>query len=419
MRSAPAFTLTELLVVLTILALISALVSAGAPKMIERIETAQAARQLASDLDLAAMRARSDGAYGVIAASADEQSYSVHIGQEIVITRTLPRGIRYTSRPIQIDPAGRLEAGTLHLEGQHGEALFIVDPITGRAARNGADGSTGGQRHPRRRSRGLSQRRYRCPSRPGANTRPRRGARLGERALGGGPHDLDEWALSWRTWRFWLVTPLRHFLGGAESQAHARGMRGNSERAAWAWPKRHAGKRLGEPSQCLPAMTLVELMTALAILGLIASLVFTDLGPWLVRIRSDNEAASFWRENAPAQLILSELAADAIDPVERSVTVDRIQFRALAPRLSPTPVDVVLAITSQADEYQLALRVDQLGAESTLITNARPLRFRPVAEGAVSLEIERDLTWRPLATLPFAANAPISCDFDPISRTCR
>ena len=58
-------------------------------------------------------------------------------------------------------------------------------------------------------------------------------------------------------------------------------------------------------------MTLVELMVALAILGLSAALAFSNIGPWLAQSRASAAESGFWRAVTPTQLLLDELAAHA------------------------------------------------------------------------------------------------------------
>jgi len=166
-------------------------------------------------------------------------------------------------------------------------------------------------------------------------------------------------------------------------------------------------------------MTLMELMTALAILGLAAALAFSNLGPWLALSRASADEAAFWRANAPTQLLLSELAAGAIDPGQRQIGERELRFRALVPRLSLTPINVSLSIISESAGDRLVFRATQFAHESVLFAEAAPMRFARQGQGAVLLETRHSESWLPLATLTFAADAPFTCDFDPIPRTCR
>src|SRR5262249_19200894 len=93
-----------------------------------------------------------------------------------------------------------------------------------------------------------------------------------------------------------------------------------------------------------PAMTLIELMVALAIIGLCTGVVFSNMGPWLQQSRASRDEALLWRSASQAQLLLSELTAAAIDPAHRTISADEARFSVYLPRLAPAPVDVDLRI---------------------------------------------------------------------------
>lgn len=166
-------------------------------------------------------------------------------------------------------------------------------------------------------------------------------------------------------------------------------------------------------------MTLVELMVALAILGLSAGLAFSNIGPWLALSRASAAESGFWRAVTPTQLLLDELAASAIDPATRRVDAGQARFRALVPRLSPMPLEITLAIARDEQRSRLSLHAHGLSTrESVLLEGASPMRFALRGEVLV-LEIERAGLWRPIAVAEFPADAPFVCAFDPIPRTCR
>ncbi|MGH6949704.1 MAG: pilus assembly FimT family protein, partial [Vitreimonas sp.] len=161
-------------------------------------------------------------------------------------------------------------------------------------------------------------------------------------------------------------------------------------------------------------MTLVELMVALAILGLTAALACSNIGPWLALSRASAAESGFWRAATPAQLLLDELAAGAIDPASRRVDAERAHFRALVPRLSSMPLDITLAITRDQNESRLSLRAEGLSvAESIVLESASPMRF-VLREQVLFLEARQASTWRPIAVAEFPADAPFVCAFDPI-----
>ena len=93
----PAYTLTEVLIVLIILAFAATLVASGSPAMFAHAALRQAAARLSSDLDLAAMRARGEGAFGELRIAADGTGYGLYVDGRAVRGRTLPRGIRLSA----------------------------------------------------------------------------------------------------------------------------------------------------------------------------------------------------------------------------------------------------------------------------------------------------------------------------------
>ena len=165
-------------------------------------------------------------------------------------------------------------------------------------------------------------------------------------------------------------------------------------------------------------MTLIELMVALAILGLCAGLVFSNLGPWLSQSRSAQNDALFWRALAPAQLALSELTTAAVNPSARAINTSEARFQVYLPRLAPEPVSVDLKIEPSPRGARLLLRSPTLAQASVLLDQAPPLRFATRSDGLV-LEAQAHQAWQSVAIASFSANAPLTCSFDPISRSCR
>jgi type II secretory pathway pseudopilin PulG len=165
---------------------------------------------------------------------------------------------------------------------------------------------------------------------------------------------------------------------------------------------------------------LIEMLVGLSILALMLGLVLSSLGPWLSRGRAVEREAQFWREVEAAQLTVSELTQGAIDVNETlHATPDRVRFRALAPRLVAAPIDLELSI---AAPNTLLLRAPD-EPEAVLLSGGPPLRLRRIEARGVerNLVVEADLAggWTPVLIAPFGANAPLACDFDYISRTCR
>lgn len=166
-------------------------------------------------------------------------------------------------------------------------------------------------------------------------------------------------------------------------------------------------------------MTLMELLVALTIFALLSGAVLTHLGPWMAQGRMRMDEARFWREVAPAQLLLSEIAAGAIDDDERRISSSRIRVLTYAPRLAPAPIDVTLWIEADGHGSRLLLHAPTLAeAPSVLLVHTAPLRFAETPD-RIQLEMRRDRTWAPIVTTALLADAPFVCAFDAISRTCR
>lgn len=164
-------------------------------------------------------------------------------------------------------------------------------------------------------------------------------------------------------------------------------------------------------------MTLVEVLVALAILGLMASLVFSNIGGWLAQSRTSMNNAAFWRSTASAQIALTEVVSASIDPETWRLSTTQVSFRTLLPRLSSTPLSITLHI--ETDDAGSRLRLDAGAIQSTILTAPAPLRFASRSRRGVVLEMWQADQWRPIASADFVANAPLACEFDMISRDCR
>ena len=167
-------------------------------------------------------------------------------------------------------------------------------------------------------------------------------------------------------------------------------------------------------------MTLMELLVALVVLGLISALAFSNIGPWLSQSRASASEASLWRGISSTQLVMGEFAAGAIDPTARRFDAAHANFRALVPRLSATPVHASFSIMREASRSTLSLTVPELSQDaSVLIESAAPLRFSDRDDQTLVLELQRGGVWAPIVVVNFPADAPFVCAFDPIPRTCR
>jgi prepilin-type N-terminal cleavage/methylation domain-containing protein len=431
---APAFTLTETLVVLAILALLVGLVSVAAPGAFERAALDQTEARLKADLDAIAQEARRESDFARLTLVNDGARYEARVGERLLFSRALPRRVRLACAggAVVFDPAGRARAATLHLRSDAHARDFFIDPITGRlGAARGASNSAG--RNPRRRAH-HRRRRHLVPGRPkrnplwlGAIVQPLAGPghRLGFAGRGPGA------APAISTSRGAGAPPLDAHLRGLEPAqpapgAHALPSQGDLAGAARNYPRPGAFARFGAPALA-PAMSLIEMLVGLAILGLMLALALSNLGPWLVAARRTDSEAAFWRAVEPARLTLVELTAGAIDTDTRfSLTATHARFRAVAPDLSPSPLIVDLQVQERrrnngqaVGQVMLLLSTSARPGPSVLLAGERPLRLRRSPARTLVVEALTDRTWVPLLTAPMPADAPLRCDFDFISRTCR
>ncbi|KAF0174200.1 MAG: hypothetical protein FD124_1419 [Alphaproteobacteria bacterium] len=172
-------------------------------------------------------------------------------------------------------------------------------------------------------------------------------------------------------------------------------------------------------------MTLLELLVALSILGLVMGVTLSSVGPWLRESRRAQEDAAFWRDVTPARLTLTEFTTGAVDTGNPPNFDDhKATWTAYAPRLAPAPIAVTLDIESRPDGDRLVVRSDAVeGPATILLAHGPPLRFRTASATpfprALVVEAQINGAWRALATAPFVASAPHVCAFDLISRSCR
>jgi prepilin-type N-terminal cleavage/methylation domain-containing protein len=178
-------------------------------------------------------------------------------------------------------------------------------------------------------------------------------------------------------------------------------------------------KRLGHAGAIQPALSLLELLVALTILGLSAGLAFAQIGPWLSLGRASAREAVFWRAVTPADLVLNELTTGIINPDQIESDEQSARFTSFAPRLAPLPFTAELRIRTTDGASQILLSAPEpLALQSVLLESPAPLRLRRT-ETALLVEAQRDGQWRPLLAGALAANAPFVCAFDPIPRSCR
>jgi len=430
MRSAlaPAFTLTELLVVLAILGLVVSLVSLGAPSLFERGAREQARARLFSDLDRLSMLARREGVFGALEVTADGSGYQLTLGGAVIEHRRLDSRIRLRATPqhIAVDPAGRFASARLTLESKTHEENFVIDPITGRAARAGHGADRGARRRRRAERRVLlvSRRVARCAYRSCARAQSGFANRLGGEPARGNPSGLAGVRAFRRASGLFLGNGLPGNTGNSQRPACPDPLHGDRDAAAWAFGNfsQHGLGRTARRAlniDTAPAMTLLELLVALVVLSLFASLVFANTGPWLRENRRINREAVFWRAVPTAQLLAAELAASAINTQDSAyISATEARFTIYAPRFSDAPISAVLHIEEAADGGRLTL---DIGADRAVIfDHAPPLRFvaQPTA-ASIILEAKATGGWAPLIVAPLRTDGPLECTFDMISRTCR
>jgi hypothetical protein len=166
-------------------------------------------------------------------------------------------------------------------------------------------------------------------------------------------------------------------------------------------------------------MTLMEVLAALVVFSLVATFTFSNLGPWLHQGRSTEREAAFWGDLGPASLTLSELSAAMVER-DRTlrVSTSEARFSAYDPRLAPAPRAVALRIETSATGSRLLLS-GVSGADTLLLDAPHPLRFAAATPNALVVEAQNDRHWTPVIIAPWASTAPLSCSFDPVSRTCQ
>jgi prepilin-type N-terminal cleavage/methylation domain-containing protein len=419
MMQARAFTLTEMLVVLAIMGLAAGLALTSGPAFIAKARLDAAAALLGDDLARASMRARADGAFGQLAIAPRQNAYAIGVGAATVASRTLAPGLTLAGPPLRLDPAGRWQAGALQLENGDAEIVFVIDPFTGVAHRASFGAARGSHRHGRTRpfADSLPDPAERRPQRPFARARWREGRKSRNLADAGGAPPLARPRARRGKQRSCLDTPVQSRHGSPAGTAAPGALHAHHRYGVE--PASGVRDKLdGAAPGLLSAMTLLEVLVALAIFALCAAVAFDNLGQGLNQSRSARDEARFWADVSPAALALSELSAAAVAPSERHTSADEARFRIYLPRLSPSPTEVDLHINSDAGGSTLMLRSPALAAPSTLLASTSPLRFADDNQ-ALILEVRQRGRWLRIAEAAFLADAPMTCVFDPIARVCR
>lgn len=412
---APAFTLTEMLVVLALLGVMVGLVALAAPDTFARAALQHSASALVSDLDRAALNARREAAYGEL--SITPRAYTITIGSQPLLTRALPRRVRLraSATTFAIDPAGRFAAGEITLESEHDTLNFTIDAITGRVSRSGP----GSGRNPRRRR---DRRNGRDTvligiARHAQRPQPRAYASGGNGAsaitVGSGAERVAGDGARGRVRGLLLVARLRARSFLRQFKARTLELFGRGRAAQRIHQQSPELQRSMGAAARSPAFTLMELLVALVILGLIAGLVSTSLTPWIALSRHSSEQASFINALASAELTIDELAAGAINAdQDAAITQRRVQFATYVPRLSPTPLHIALTIEQRNNASSLVLRVSEIEARpTTLLESHEPLRFAVNGAAASGFRVEARAhdVWSPVLIARFYTSAAFTC----------
>jgi hypothetical protein len=167
-------------------------------------------------------------------------------------------------------------------------------------------------------------------------------------------------------------------------------------------------------------MTLMEVMVALAILALSTALAFSQMGGWLAISHASASEAQMWRDMPGLQVFVQELAAGVVDPQRVQINAGETRARVLIERLSPQPFEARLTVQNTEAGARLLFSAPEVGiADSVLFETDEQLRFSTRGTQMIVIEAARVRRWNPLVVAPIAANAPLTCAFDPISRSCR
>lgn len=427
--ASPAFTLTELLVVLIIIGLLIALTSSIAPRYFERMAGEQSKSTLHSDLDRLSFEARKRAQFGAFVVRDDGTGYSLELNGAQWQQVDLPSGITLSpfGTSVPVDPAGRYAPGTLTLESASHVEVFSFDAITGRAtqAGHGTYGSAHRLNDPRHKRDNVSSRypdhasnRIRSAN---ANNRHRdRSIRLAARF-----YKLAIARQLWARRRISMAAFLFRRRGQVAAIA-ARPLHGGGSCSGSTTCSNHSRNGMGRTDQLGPAhseeraFTLLEALVTLTIVSLTTALALSSLEPWLRQSRAIGTEAQFWQSLPAAQLATSEIVSGRINPENAaSVTSQTVEFESFTPRLSPTPQTAKFEITEDSrGRFGLTVRFGAL--EGVLLSDAPPLHFNSSNDlDAVILEARIGNQWRPVVIADWPANAPLSCIFDLISRECR
>lgn len=420
MKRTNGFTLTEMLVVIAVMGLMVVVTAGLAPRIFERAAFIRVRAQLSTDLARAGREARTQAAFGAVTVTSSGDGYSIVVGTQ-VLTRTLPRPIRVQVRePVRIDAAGRYSGGPVILQGGRHEAAFVIDPILGRARSSGnrSDRSGGGGRTDRPLQRALSEvagRRWWEPSqKPEA-----RGDGCGAAASGSGDcADGASWDHSGPHRLHFVAAGVPQGGGPADRPTALASLRNQ----AVGRPNR-PDRRVARQRTRRLGMTLVEMLVALAVLGLIFSFGFAILGPALRQGKTLETRADELSDVAAVQRLLPELVQSSVLGQVRA-TETTAYIKTYLPRVAATPIEIQLPISRNQNGFRLYLDAGAFGA-TEILASQDPLRWVVEAKpsGArLMLQVKRQRQneeWSPLAVASTVVNAPTPCSFDTISRACR
>lgn len=171
-------------------------------------------------------------------------------------------------------------------------------------------------------------------------------------------------------------------------------------------------------------ITLIEMLVALAILGLVFGFGFAILGPSLQQSKRYQDQAQGLSDVARLQQLLPELVGAQVLAGEFPTAFDasRISWSAYLPRIADYPVEFALEIQRNGEQWRLML-IAPPNAPLELLAGDAPLRWRVEERSdrthVILLERRAARGWVPVAAARSSANAPHDCAFDAISRSCR
>lgn len=143
MKAQKGYTLTEMLVVLLLLSLITTITPVAVQKLLPSIAVQSAAQTLNADLEVLRTRSLMTGNQGHLHIENDGENYSLIIENETVKRRSLANSVRIQlpknlkledgNAPILAKADGRLQGPTLRLVRGNTQKNIVINPVFGTA----------------------------------------------------------------------------------------------------------------------------------------------------------------------------------------------------------------------------------------------------------------------------------------------